>query len=354
MPTHARPTFAVLLLAAVTAASFSMCYAFSRPDGIKFSHQLHVGEEELDCSDCHGLIASATDLKTDHMPHEKTCTGCHEDEEDDCSHCHTEPQRPTGLSRTRLASVQFSHKTHVGRAEGDCAVCHEDVVEAEDPAESTRPEMLDECMNCHREDFRKIGCIKCHDDFQDLKEKPFGLFDHSPDFLDKHGPIAKGNMQVCSHCHQQDDCSDCHSRMTPMRPSRMHSDEPDRLFLHRADWITRHPMEARLDTSRCLTCHKQERCVDCHNDYNISASGSVGLGPHPASWLNRNSIDFHGTAARRNIATCRACHDRGEATNCIACHKVGASGGTPHPPGWSTRLGESSTDACRWCHQPSL
>jgi hypothetical protein len=58
----------------------------------------------------------------------------------------------------------------------------------------------------------------------------------------------------------------------------------------------------------------------------------------------------HGRAARRDIASCAACHDQGAASNCVRCHKVGAFGGSPHPPGWRSSQ-PTTAESCAICHR---
>ena len=212
--------------------------------------------------------------------------------------------------------------------------------------------MLAECMSCHRNDFRQIDSLKCHTDFREVKEKPLSLFSHRGNFLKKHAVVAKGDMVVCGHCHEQSYCAECHSRMSPETPAVLRSDEPDRWLIHRGDFITRHPIEAKSDPTACLKCHRQDRCVTCHQQRGVAATGDAGgLGPHTDGWMRKGAHDFHGTAARRDVSSCAVCHDRGPDTNCVACHKVGGAGGSPHPPGWSSRIEESRGQACVWCHR---
>ena len=50
---------------------------------------------------------------------------------------------------------------------------------------------------------------------------------------------------------------------------------------------------------------------------------------------------------------CAPCHDQGAASVCVTCHRVGGSGGTPHPPGWSDahpRADISRNGMCLICH----
>jgi hypothetical protein len=62
------------------------------------------------------------------------------------------------------------------------------------------------------------------------------------------------------------------------------------------------------------------------------------------------SPDFHGTAARRDIVSCAACHADGTSGNCVTCHATGQFGGNPHPPGFKSRLNRTGAPVCRLCH----
>jgi hypothetical protein len=103
-----------------------------------------------------------------------------------------------------------------------------------------------------------------------------------------------------------------------------------------------------------LRCHTTDSCEGCHLERGVSANRLDAANPHPAAWVGSFPGDpnFHGRAARRDIAACAACHDQGPATNCIPCHRVGAYGGNPHPSGWRSARSENAT-MCRYCHEGS-
>jgi hypothetical protein len=128
-------------------------------------------------------------------------------------------------------------------------------------------------------------------------------------------------------------------------------DAIDRSFVHRGDFVTRHPIEARSTPTRCLSCHTTSSCDSCHVERGVSAARTGATSPHPPGWIGPDTLsnDFHGRSARREITTCAACHDHGPATNCIRCHKVGGYGGKPHPEGWNSSR-SSSEAMCRYCH----
>lgn len=355
---------------------------------LHFSHKLHVVDEEIECTDCHRKMDNASDLKTSHLPKEKICLGCHSKKKKDCAFCHTDPLHPSAVPRRVTEGIRFSHKNHVKRIEtaaekaseegdkagekkGDdeedddedeedededgpspCVTCHAPILTATTRSpEPLIPQMMGECMSCHRQDFRTVRCDSCHTNLVESKTMPFDFVSHNGDFLSRHGGIARGDQNVCSHCHTQSSCAECHSRMAPARPSLLKPDAVDNRMHHRGDFMLNHTIEARANPDACLTCHKPDRCASCHADRGISAKGAGGLGPHPAGWMRSGGLDSHGVAARRNILSCAVCHDRGKETNCVSCHRVGGSGGSPHAPGWSSHESPTSGRVCVWCHR---
>jgi hypothetical protein len=157
---------------------------------------------------------------------------------------------------------------------------------------------------------------------------------------------------ACQTCHEQTECVDCHDASQNLSIERRRPDAVERSFVHRGDFLSRHAIEASSDPRRCVTCHEPESCDACHAQRGVSASAEGGRSPHPVGWLgDPASPSFHGRAARRDIYSCASCHDRGPATNCIECHRVGAHGGTPHPPGFRSQEPLSAVP-CRYCHVP--
>ena len=326
------------------------CAPSQRASRLTFPHKPHVKGEEMECSECHKDVAKAT-APGNFLPQEKVCLGCHSKQKANCAFCHAGSAKPAAVVRPRLRGISFSHKNHNQREKENCARCHGDIGSATGPKVVTRDERRNLCMSCHKKDYRRINCAGCHADFVETKSKPFDMFSHRGNFFARHGSAARTDSEVCSHCHTQSFCTDCHSRMAPGIPSIMRSDEMHRLTPHRGDVMITHGLEARADPGRCWGCHTQDKCTDCHSRKRVGARGLLGLGPHPGGWMRKGSGEFHGTSARRDVVSCAACHDRGPDTNCIACHRVGGSGGSPHPPGWSSRLDKGSSHMCTWCHR---
>lgn len=221
------------------------------------------------------------------------------------------------------------------------------------PSANHRPGMLESCGQCHDKDFGQDNCTRCHAAGSLGGKVSDEIFDHGGDWLRRHGPAARASDTACAHCHKVDTCAACHSRSAvPIRPAQLRLDRPDSAQHHRGDFLTRHPMEAKLDPKSCATCHQVSSCTQCHERMGVGQTATLGKnGPHPSSWLLRGSGDFHGDAARRDAMSCAACHDRGAASNCVACHRVGGSGGNPHPPGWQSAQDKLTAAACTPCHQ---
>ncbi|NOZ02384.1 MAG: hypothetical protein GXP54_10910 [Deltaproteobacteria bacterium] len=323
-------------------------------DQIHFSHKKHVVEEELECEECHSAIVDSNKVTESVFPSEKKCMECHDKEEGGCGQCHADPKRPTTWQTHRVQSVVFSHATHLGAKGKDgkkieCTDCHGDVRDAESPRMTGTPRMYDTCMNCHRNDFREIKCKKCHEDLIENPARPVRLFSHDADFMQRHGTLARGDEKVCEHCHRQDYCADCHSRLDVLSPALRHTERVDRDLVHRGDFLTRHFIDARADPARCRKCHAENQCASCHERRGVSAKSKGASARHPEGWMNPASPNFHGPKARRDIASCATCHDQGAASNCVRCHRVGGAGGNPHPPGWNPR-GDRDRTMCRSCH----
>ncbi len=254
-------------------------------------------------------------------------------------------ERPDG-------EIAFDHDRHLalGGIGGQCVPCHAGVVEKDAP---DIPPMK-KCLTCHEHqaEWDRGRCQPCHAQRDLVRLMPRTFLRHEGDFIRNHGQAAAEEKQLCRSCHAQADCDSCHDTAQDLtveqrRPEKIESD-----FVHRGDFLVRHPMEAQADPARCLSCHEPATCDACHVERGVSGNAINGVNPHPVGWIgtDTSSPNFHGVAARRDIALCASCHDQGPATNCITCHKVGAYGGNPHPPGF--RSSQSTSEGmCRYCHE---
>jgi len=305
----------------------------------------------------------------DGQPACPTCSSCHEGTTDtaralepdasDCSTCHDRGQQllTQSLQRShatapRRAEIEFPHVPHLALPEvkGQCVTCHAGVVDEAKPRERM-PDMA-KCLDCHQADFDQAKCSPCHVAADLPRLVPQTFLRHTDQWIGRHGVAARGQQQICEQCHTESQCADCHDQRQNL-PIEVR--EPDAISseqVHRGNFIARHAIEARSNSPSCLKCHTAASCDACHVERGVSAARAGSVSPHPIGWVGRDTgaKDFHGRAARRNIASCAACHDHGPATNCIQCHRVGAHGGSPHPRGWGSSRSQSSA-ICRYCHE---
>jgi hypothetical protein len=349
---HAAAALAVglLVLAGCRAARTD---APRRTDAIIFSHDLHVTQMEFDCDTCHQGITDAVDLSRSYLPREATCLECHEEkkEEGECGFCHVDPKRPT----TYLASAVAARVPHIRHQPpvAECATCHPRLSEPAVPG-VTRADHAS-CLSCHghKEHYAAGACETCHDDLGRFPVRPVASFSHEGNFIRTHGDHARTSAETCAKCHDQTSCADCHARTVPMKVELRFPEDVVSEFIHRGDYVSRHMIEARADQATCQRCHGTSFCDSCHTVNNLTSTAVDPRMPHPPGWSFPGSADFHGTAARRDIASCASCHDQGAASVCVQCHRVGGIGGNPHPASWLARHDTSeiaSNGMCAACH----
>lgn len=314
----------------------------------RFPHVKHLAEiacggkgqqQCLTCASCHAGVRTAG---AQPMPSKQVCAACHDLSKLPPSTFGQELERP----------IRFEHSRHLSlpKIKNQCVACHSGVVD-NGPGKTSFPPMST-CLDCHRKDFDTGKCTPCHaqKDLSGLLPQTF--MKHDQNWLHRHGLFATRSAQVCNQCHSQTDCNTCHDASQTLTVEARRPDAVERDFVHRGDFMTRHPIEAKTQPATCLKCHSESSCNSCHILRGISAARLDSPNPHPVGWVgpNTNSVDFHGRAARQNILVCTACHDQGPATNCIRCHSVGGYGGNPHPHGWASAR---SRDAgmCRYCHE---
>jgi hypothetical protein len=343
-------------LALLLAAGIGMFACESaRQAPASFPHVVHLAGFEcggpnqpacLTCASCH---AGVRDPAEPLLPQAQQCTGCHTDPAGilDQSLTPVDPDYPLGRA------IRFKHETHLDRPEigGQCVKCHAGVV-SEQAGATTYPPMST-CLECHQSEFDQGRCTPCHEPGHLRRLRPESFSRHDPAWIRRHGPHARRSEPQCNQCHTQTQCTDCHDQRQTIPVEVRRPEKIESGFVHRGDFITRHPLEARSQPATCLKCHSVSSCDSCHVRRGVSANTPGSPNPHPIGWLgpDTQAQDFHGRAARRNIVSCAACHDRGPATNCIRCHKSGGGGGNPHPGGWNSARSTGAA-MCRYCHEP--
>ncbi len=334
----------------LTACASLVGIFVSRQDAIRVPHARHV-KAEVACTSCHETIFDSTTLDTHDFPKEKMCLKCHGDEKKNgnCAFCHTNPDKPATVA-TRVRELKMNHAEHIERTKEDCGVCHTKLPEPV-RTEGMAPTMAG-CLTCHEhaQEYAAGKCEGCHKDLTKYPLKPIADFSHRGDFLRDHRLEARSAGATCANCHEQTFCSGCHAKTEAVRVDVVLAERVDRSFIHRNDFLSRHPIEARADEASCLRCHGIDSCSSCHAKNSLNPGSSSTLDPHPPGFGDGLA---HGPAARRDIVSCAACHDQGAASNCVSCHRVGGLGGNPHPPSWMVRhrkeeIGRNAM--CQTCH----
>lgn len=313
-----------------------------------FPHRAHL-LAGVSCVTCHTGIAAAGDDGPLHLPDSASCETCHPRPHDPrpCLGCHTDPLAAAGVAEAR-AHLRFEHRRHMAAAAGNCMRCHDAVAGGD---ARLRPPMA-ACWGCHEHDRARDlrVCDGCHVDLAEEGTPPASHLVHDGDFAREHGVAAAASADLCGTCHGQRFCASCHGVSAPPVPQHRTLGDPLRPVVHRAGFRARHGEEARVEPGMCTACHQPERCLGCHVAEGVAGTGVRG--PHPPGWVGLTpGENEHGRAARRDPASCASCHGGAGEALCVSCHKVGGVGGSPHPPGWSSRQPLTAMP-CRLCHDP--
>jgi hypothetical protein len=323
-------------------------------DEILFPHARHA-QAKVECITCHETAYDAKSLTGDFLPAEAKCLECHKQKKADnqCGFCHSDVRYAAPWPK-REPRLKMDHAAHIERVKEDCSQCHSRLAEPRQHAPITDGHAA--CLKCHNhaDQYADAQCTTCHVDLASYPLQPVREISHQGDFLRRHQGVARSSAQSCATCHDQNFCLDCHAKtaMVPIETKLV--DRPDRRFIHRQDFLGRHSVDARSDPASCQSCHSTSFCENCHQLEHVAAGSPNARNPHPPGWGLPGSGSFHGDAARRNIQSCAGCHDQGDQSNCVTCHKVGGIGGDPHPAGFRSRhsLAEARSDGrCFACHR---
>ncbi len=283
------------------------------------------------------IVLPAPNLKFDHSAHVKKGVGC--------TRCHAAVERVDLATRNQLPTMGLCLQCHDSRraplhGPSRCATCHvmrpDNTIETEYPTGTLAPSGAlrgdahtpefrtqhasvaanDEryCANCHRQDF----CLGCHNGVV----KPLDF--HGNDYISRHPIDARKDSPRCDACHRrQSFCLGCHERLgvvdvrtgvdrafSPIGSKRFHP--PGWSDPSAAGDPNHHKWEAERNLKQCVSCHRQETCLQCHAT-NASPEGGAGkmwVNPHPPDW--------------RNSARCQALADRNPRV-CLRCHAAGDS-----------------------------
>jgi len=151
-------------------------YAPNQP--IKFSHQVHVKDNKIDCNYCHTGVDNSQSAG---IPSNNLCLNCHNvvrkgtnsgTFEIDKIHRAKEKGEPVEWIKVHDLPdhVFFSHATHVQNGNIDCAECHGNVEEMH-IVEQVEDLSMGWCIECHRESEVDFDNKYYSKNFEELHQK---------------------------------------------------------------------------------------------------------------------------------------------------------------------------------------
>lgn len=352
---------------------------------IRFSHKKHMEKDGvgLKCVDCHAGATTSASVQDRLLPAPRVCDSCHGSDHADlaavkggddgfgsCDTCHAGYKKGDGNNVARVAypeaRMRSNHKIHAERNIG-CESCHGAIQEIELATREQLPRMKG-CFGCHAMSGPAQGkarndCVLCHEKMPDgrmiaaypdgnlMPPRWMGNLQHTADYIERHKRVAADNTKACGSCHTENYCTDCHDGR--VRPRSIHPN----------DYLSMHPVEARLDNPRCTSCHQQQQfCTPCHQRAGVTMTASPGnaraqgrFHPPRATWSELpRTREHHAWEAMRNLNACVGCHTE---RDCVACHATQASGGrgfNPHPANFASRCQTAATRnprPCLVCHE---
>lgn len=338
-------------------------------DEIRAAHGPHI-RAGLGCLTCHeGVVPpeegaepaklAGAERRRPLLPTEAQCKACHNErpEEQQCGFCHTQPEI-AGTYPAHDGEIIFEHTEHVTRASGLCVRCH--LSETGDEGTSTatyeprRQPPMNTCTDaCHTHsgEMRGMECSRCHRNLHRYGISEVAIVRHRPGFNRRHGSAARVDGELCGQCHDATHCAECHQASPGLPPEVI---DPTRVatdFIHRGDFLARHPIEARVMQGTCTRCHGIGFCDGCHRESGVGGSVAPGS-PHDPGWLTPLSPRGHSRAARRDILSCAACHESNANQTCVPCHRVGGVAAmNPHPPNFGGGMDPQRHAVCLVCHE---
>ena len=346
-----------------------------------FDHAVHL-EAGAECVSCHDPARKSVKASDLFLPAHPECESCHDieaakagkkvDPPSACQTCHVGFEQTVSRDVTHVEfpspNILFNHKVHVDR-KVECKVCHSDMTDVGLATRQQLPKMQT-CLVCHNGEVAPSECRTCHLTqpssgrlqlnftsglLRPIQGDPFGL-DHGPRYEFTHGTRAKLDRAVCSQCHAERECQSCHDSL--QKP----------ISVHPNDFITLHPLQARMQITKCDSCHRmQSFCIACHERVGIGLDSDPSLRSHNVkvhpdynAWVEVFGPQHHSIAASRDINQCIACHRE---ESCLACHASNAIVSTsrstnPHPTGFAVgckALAAKNDRACLKCHtEPEL
>jgi hypothetical protein len=164
----------------------------------------------------------------------------------------------------RVASTTSDTRVPIAEAMGDTAArrhfvrVHPSGYERSHEVDASTQRL--DCASCHTKKY----CSDCH---QGEGRRRY----HPPNFVQRHAPESYGRQQNCSSCHNPTlFCKSCHQESglgaSGALNTAFHNAQPN--------WLIQHARAARQELQSCATCHQQNDCTRCHSQR------GWGISPH--------------------------------------------------------------------------
>jgi hypothetical protein len=211
-----------------------------------------------------------------------------------CLQCH-DPNR-TATSGYRIL---IDHVEHAKR-NGSCVSCH---VRTAHPVETRGGplSLMGQCFTCHgtpEYPEADASCVTCHP----ADYEPVPQTHETASWARGHGDVSEEDAALCTMCHEQRYCDDCHGLAMP----------------HPDQWVEGaegHAAEAGRDIAVCESCHSggPDLCTMCHHTSYMPLTGE---------WIEQHSAEV----IEEGSDYCLTCHT---APYCSFCHTRLVEGGGP-------------------------
>lgn len=316
---------------------------------LKFSHYLHVTENEMDCGECHGEAGEASFNAITH----ETCIDCHDEVEaeevrmDTCGYCHDKKLLPKLDEWQAETGQQRNIFVHTDALAGRCQECHEAIL---DENLTVAPKLQRDEIVQIRDEAHASGedCQTCHVDMDRYIEPA----SHDLAWTKRHGQLGIQTDAACSVCHSEDSCRECHSVMQPVSHNNL--------------WRLRtHGIEAAWDRASCMVCHEEDSCTSCHSQVKPRSHGNPLWDERHGTWEPGRCMVCHEpdycnschatTPPRSHMANwddrhCTQCHIT-DGESCVVCHEGGNNKAELHEDDWpSFHDGFNNQTDCLQCH----
>ncbi|HTI64931.1 MAG TPA: hypothetical protein VL524_15505 [Gemmatimonadaceae bacterium] len=364
---------------------------------LRFDHTRHLRANDssgtrIECATCHGSGTTSIQMTAIVRPRPETCIGCHAHPAPShfaitspCATCHAPLARARSLGDSALAGVPRPAwhddprflETHGALATAHtstCAACH------------TR----ESCARCHLNSatLQPIPSLGSDQRVARLLRGKPAMYPVPPShrdagFSEKHGALARANIESCATCHAQPGCRACHTgslgarwinalpkadsgRGVQLRPmpavhppgpaavslaaAATPTDTPRVVRVHPYDFVRAHGPSAATRRLDCAGCHEQRYCTNCHQ-------GTGQRRYHVYDYVYR-----HASEAYARETNCTSCHNT--EVFCRSCHaqSVGIAANSQRRSGpahsaqplWLLQHGEAarqSMPSCVSCHQ---